>query len=62
MAQDFESYRKAIFAYLQSTYNYEEALVHNLLTLYNLEEMAKTRPEHFYYQSPEYWAEFLLSD
>lgn len=58
----FQLYKKVITNYLNEIYNLNYEQINNLIELYDLSKLAKDNPEYFYYNSPVYWAEYLIQN
>ena len=61
MDKDLEMYKNAITKHLKYKHNLSNEEIEKLIIEYNIDEIAKNSPNHFYYESPQYWAEFLIS-
>lgn len=56
-----ELYMKKICSELIKRYNMEEQEIKNLLETYSFDELINENEDYFFYQSPEYWVEYLVS-
>lgn len=62
MDTDLEMYKNAITKYLKSKHNLSDDGIQMLMHEYDIDGLAKVFPNYFYYESPEYWAEFLVDE
>lgn len=61
MGKGAKMYKSAITKHLKSKHNLNDAEIEKLLLEYDVDGLEKNFPNYFYYESPEYWAEFLIA-